>query len=96
MTTPRRGVLVPVLLAQLDAHPRLRRVIGRELDRVIPGSKRALKRKLDRMRTQSTALSAIAGTDLGPEGLTARAARVLADLDRECYAQAAALTERAR
>ena len=83
-----------MLLAQLEARPGFRRVIVRNLDRV-PGLKRALKRKLDRMRAQAAGPSAIAGTDLGPEGLTVRAARVLGDLDRARHARATAFIEHA-
>ena len=83
-----------MLLAQLEARPGLRRAIGRNLNRV-PGLKPALKRKLDRMRAQAAGPSEIAGTDFSPEGLTVRAARVLADLDRARQARATALTDRA-
>jgi len=93
MTTRRWRGLVPLLLAQLEARPEFRRAIVRNLDRV-PGLKRALKRKLGRMRAQSAGPSALAGTDIGPEGLTVRAARVLADLDHARQARATALTER--
>jgi hypothetical protein len=83
-----------MLLAQLEARPGFRRAIVRRLDQV-PGLKRAMKRKLDPMRAQAAGPSAIAGTDLSPEGLTVRAARVLADLDRARRARATALPERA-
>jgi len=83
-----------MLLAQLEARPGFRRAIVRNLDRV-PGLKRALKRKLDRMRAETAGISPIPGTDLSPEVLTARAARVLADLDRTRGAHATALPERA-
>ena len=70
-----------MLLAQLEARPGFRRAIVRRLDRV-PGLKRALKREFGRMRAQAADGAAVAEIDLRPEGLTARAARVLADLDR--------------
>jgi hypothetical protein len=89
MRRPRR--LARMVLAQLEARPGFRRAIVRSLDRM-PALKRALKRELGRMRAQAAGGAAIAGTDFGPERLTARAARVLADLDS---ARAARATDRA-
>jgi len=80
MTTRRRGGLVPMLLAQLEARPGFRRAIVRRLDR-FPELKRALKRLLGRMRARAAGTSSVRG-ELEAEGLSARATRVLADLDR--------------
>jgi len=81
MTTRRPRRFARMLLEHLEARPGFRQAIVRRLDR-IPGLKRALKRKLDRMRAQEAGGAAIAGINLTPEGITVRAARVLADLDR--------------
>ena len=91
MTARRPRRLARMLLEQIEARPRFRRAIVRRLDR-IPGLKRALKRELGRMRAETAGGAALAAAALRPEGLTARAARVLADLDR---ARAAHATDRA-
>ena len=69
-----------MLLAHLEARPGFRRAIVRRLDR-FPELKRALKRLLGRMRARAAGTSSVRG-ELEAEGLSARATRVLADLDR--------------
>jgi hypothetical protein len=95
MTMRRPRKLARMLFEQLEARPGFRRSIVRWLDGM-PGLKRALKRRLGRMRAQAAGGAAIAGIDLGPERLTARAARVLADLDRARAARATDRAERGR
>ena len=81
MTTRQRRGLVGMLLAQLEARPGFRRAIVRRLDR-FPGLKRELKRSLARMRARAAGAPASVRRELEAESLSARATRVLADLDR--------------
>jgi len=81
MTARRRRGLFAILLAQLEARPGFRRAIVRRLDR-FPGLKRELKRSLAQMRARAAGGAGSVRREVGPEGLSARATRVLADLDR--------------
>jgi hypothetical protein len=69
-----------MLLAQLEARPGFRRAIVRRLDR-FPELKRGLKRLLGRLRARAAGTASVR-RELEAEGLSARATRVLADLDR--------------
>ena len=80
MTTRRHG-LARMLLGLLEARPGFRRAIVRRLDR-FPGLKRALKRSLARMRARAAEGPASVRRQFEAESLSARATRVLADLDR--------------
>jgi len=72
-------LLLRALLGHVEARPRVRRVIVRNLDR-FPSTKRALKRILADARVQ--AAGEVARSRIPMNGLSARSARVLADLDR--------------
>ena len=80
MTTMRRShLLLRALLGHVEARPRMRRAIVGHLDR-FPSAKRALKRFLTDARAQAAREVDRSRTPM--DELSARSARVLADLDR--------------
>jgi hypothetical protein len=72
-------LLLRALLGHLESRPRVRRAIVRHLDR-FPSTKDALKRTLADARAH--AAGEVARLHIPVDGLSARSARVLADLDR--------------
>jgi len=78
--TRRSRPLMRVLLAHVEARPRVRRAIVRALNR-FPALKRALKASLAYARAPAVN-TAISRSDILVDGLSSRAARVLVDLDR--------------